>query len=251
MHNNTASLSVEHITVMHDQTVAVWDVSLTTYPGSLYAIVGPNGAGKSTLLKAIVGLQPVVTGTSNFFGGAWSAYRHMVAYVPQRATIDWSFPVTVADVVMMGLYGQLGWFARPKKEHRDAVMAALDTVQMLDYAHRHIGALSGGQQQRVFLARALVADAQLLLLDEPFAGIDMSTESLLFDVFARMKQQGKTIVVVHHDLQTLDKHFDWVFLLNKKLIASGPTSSVLVPEYICSAYGDRAQISYIKPGVQL
>jgi len=232
----------------HDLTVAyhtrpvLWDVDLSLPDGKLVAIVGPNGAGKSTLLKATLDLVPLSSGYVRVFGTHYDKARGRVAYVPQRESVDWDFPSTVLDVVMMGRYGKLGWFRRPSAEDRAAALDALKKVGMNSYADRQISRLSGGQQQRTFLARALVQDADLYLMDEPFAGVDAVTERTIIAILHELRDAGRTVVCVHHDLQTVPEYFDWVVLLNMRLIAAGPIEEVFTTEHLNHTYGGRLAI---------
>jgi manganese/zinc/iron transport system ATP- binding protein len=203
------------------------------------AIVGPNGAGKSTLIKAIMGLVPTAAGKVQVYGQPFAEQRQRVGYVPQRGSVDWDFPTDAQDVVTMGLYRKLGWVKRPGKPERAQAMEALHKVAMADFAGRQISQLSGGQQQRVFLARALVQDAQIYLMDEPFAGVDATTERAIIVLLRELRAAGKTVVVVHHDLQTVPEYFDWVTLLNVRRIASGPVESAFTEENLRRAYGGR------------
>ena len=212
--------------------------------GILLAVVGPNGAGKTTLLKSVLGLVKPIAGTITIFGGLYTQHRKKVAYIPQRTTVDWDFPINVLDVVLMGRYRQIGWIWRPTTQDRQRALDALAQMNLLKYASCPIGELSGGQQQRVFLARALVQDAELYLMDEPFGGVDIASEKMIIALLKQLSAQGKTIVVVHHDIQTLAEYFDWVLLLNIKCIACGPVHDVLMPEYICAAYGKRNLFVY-------
>ena len=200
----------------------LWDVDLQLPEGKLIAIVGPNGAGKSTLLKAILGLVQPITGWVEVFGEPYAQRRSWVGYVPQRESVDWDFPTTALDVVTMGLYGRMGWFRRPAPRHRELALECLEKVGIRDLARRQISQLSGGQQQRVFLARALAQDARLYLMDEPFAGVDATTERAILALLKELRSQGRTVVAVHHDLQTVAEYFDHVVLLNMRLVAEGP-----------------------------
>lgn len=231
------ALQIQQLSVNYEKTPILWDVSLKVPPGHLVGVVGPNGAGKSTLIKACLGLVQPLSGSVLFFGKPLKDIRLQVAYVPQRATVDWDFPITVRDLVLMGRYGRLGLFRRPTKADREAADHYLEMVGMLAYAHRQIGQLSGGQQQRVFFARALLQEADVYFMDEPFAGIDQATEAVLMDVLQRLKNEGKTLFVVHHDLNTVKKHFDWVILLNMRLIAYGTISEVFSPKNLATTYG--------------
>jgi manganese/zinc/iron transport system ATP- binding protein len=203
----------------------------------LAAIVGPNGAGKSTLLRCVIGAVRPTAGGVDVFGEPYARQRQRVAYVPQRTSVDWDFPTTALEVVTMGLYGRLGWFRRPRRREIDEARAALAMVGMADLARRQIAQLSGGQQQRVFLARALVQDADLYLMDEPFAGVDATTERSILELLGDLRSRGKTVVAVHHDLQTVATYFDWLALLNVRMIAQGPIREVYTPAHLRAAYG--------------
>ncbi|MDP1561889.1 MAG: metal ABC transporter ATP-binding protein [Pirellulaceae bacterium] len=232
-------LRVWDLTVAYQRTPVLWDVAFHVEPGSLVAIVGPNGAGKSTLLRAILNLIPRTSGKIQVFGDEFAAQRRRVGYVPQRESVDWDFPVSVLDVVTMGLYREIGWLWPVRKKHRARAMEALNQVGIADLAHRQISHLSGGQQQRTFLARALAQDADLYLMDEPLAAVDAATELAIIQQLRAMKQQGKTCVVIHHDLQTVPEYFDDVLLLNMRVVASGPVSEVFTPENLQKTYGGR------------
>ncbi len=232
-----APLAVRDLTVAYRDKPVLWDVDLTIPPGVLAAIIGPNGAGKSTLIKATLGLVPKAAGSVEIFGGAYAANRRLVGYVPQRGAVDWNFPTDALDVVMMGTYGQLGWVRRPGKAERDRALACLEQVGMADYATRQISQLSGGQQQRVFLARALAQDAQLYLMDEPFVGVDATTERAIVDLLRALRERGKTVVVVHHDLDSAPDYFDWLVLLNVRLIAAGPFAETFTTANLVRTYG--------------
>jgi len=217
-------------------------VDLSLPEGKLVAIVGPNGAGKSTLLKATLDLLPLSSGFVRVFGTHYRKVRGRVAYVPQRESVDWDFPSTVLDIVMMGRYGRLGWFRRTGAEDREAARAALRKVGMEPYADRQISRLSGGQQQRTFLARALVQDADLYLMDEPFAGVDAVTERAIIAILRDLRETGRTVICVHHDLQTVPEYFDWVVLLNMRLVAAGPIEEVFTTKHLNHTYGGRLAI---------
>lgn len=237
--DETIPLSVYDLTVAYQRKPVLWDVSFEIPPGSLVGVVGPNGAGKSTLLKAVLDLLPRASGRIRFFGQSYAAQRARVGYVPQRESIDWDFPVDALDVVTMGLYRQIGWFRRVTRRHRELAMAALEQVGIADLAHRQISQLSGGQQQRTFLARALVQGADLYLMDEPFAAVDAATQRAILSVLRQMKDQGKTAIVIHHDLQTVPQYFDYVLLLNMRVVAFGPTADVFTNENLQKTYGGR------------
>ncbi len=238
-HPRSSPMSIHDMTVAYHRRPVLWDIDYNTPPGNLIAIVGPNGAGKSTLIKAVLNLVPTVSGQVSFFGEPYKKQRRRVGYVPQRSSVDWDFPVNALEVVTMGLYRSIGWFRPVTKKHRQAGMAALDRVGMADYAKRQISQLSGGQQQRVFLARALAQEADLYLMDEPFAGVDAATERAIVAVLRELKDAGRTAMVVHHDLQTVQEYFDEVVLLNMRLIASGPVGDVFTEENLRATYGGK------------
>ena len=238
------AIEVTDLTVAYQDKPVLWDVDLDVPPGVLLSIVGPNGAGKTTLIKAILGLVRPAAGNVLIYDKPYETQRRIVGYVPQRGTVDWDFPTNVLDVVMMGHYGALGWIRRPGKQARELAMHALEKVGMEEYATRQISQLSGGQQQRVFLARALVQDSTVYLMDEPFQGVDATTERAIVDLLQELRANGKTVVVVHHDLQTVTDYFDWVLLLNIRRIASGPVEETFTPENLRETYGGR--IAFMK-----
>jgi manganese/zinc/iron transport system ATP- binding protein len=233
------AIEITDLTVAYGDTPVLWDVDLSVPRGVLMAIVGPNGAGKTTLIKAALGLVRAAAGQTLIEGKPYRQQRQLVGYVPQRGSVDWDFPTSVLDVVMMGRYGSLGWLRRPGKRERALAMDALGKVKMQDFAGRQISQLSGGQQQRVFLARALVQDAQVYFMDEPFVGVDAVTERAIVTLLQELRAAGKTVVVVHHDLQTVPEYFDWVTLLNVRKIASGPVAEVFTEENLRRTYGGR------------
>lgn len=235
----TFALEVTDLTVAYQDKPVLWDIDLIVPEGILMAIVGPNGAGKTTLIKAIMGLIEPAAGNVLVYGKGYRENRHLVGYVPQRGSVDWDFPTSVLDVVQMGRYGRLGWLKRPGATERALALEALEKVGMVDYADRQISQLSGGQQQRTFLARALVQDAQIYFMDEPFQGVDATTERAIIDLLQDLRANGKTVIVVHHDLQTVPEYFDWVTLLNVRRIASGPVADVFTDENLRAAYGGR------------
>lgn len=232
-------LTVYDLTVAYDRKPVIWDVGFEVPPGSLVGIVGPNGAGKSTLLKAVMDLIPKAAGRIQVFGGSYRQNRHRVGYVPQRESVDWDFPVDALDVVTMGLYSKIGWCMPVRRKHRRLAMEALDRVGIAHLAKRQISQLSGGQQQRTFLARALVQNADLYLMDEPFAAVDAATERAIVQILSEMKQQSRTAVVIHHDLQTVPEYFDYVILLNMRVVAHGPVGEVFTQENLQKTYGGR------------
>ncbi|PRY24950.1 manganese/zinc/iron transport system ATP- binding protein [Aliiruegeria haliotis] len=232
-------LAIRGLTVSYGEKPAVFSIDATIAPGSMTAIVGPNGAGKSTMLKAALGVVSPLSGTVTVFGQPLDIQRARVAYVPQRASIDWDFPARVIDVVLMGLSRELGLLGRVRDSHRKTALDCLSRVGMTDFAERQIGQLSGGQQQRVFLARALAQEADLYLLDEPFAGVDAATEKAIIDVLKSLKDQGRTVVAVHHDLSTVTEYFDHVFLINVRKVAEGPVETTFTSANLQDAYGGR------------
>ena len=233
------AIEVTDLTVAYGERPVLWDVDLTVPRGVLMAVVGPNGAGKTTLVKAMLGLVRPAAGRVLIHGRPYAEQRRLVAYVPQRGTVDWDFPTSVLDVVMMGRYGALGWIRRPGRRERELALDALRKVGMDELADRQISQLSGGQQQRVFLARALVQDAAIYLMDEPFQGVDATTERAIVTLLQELREQGKTLVVVHHDLPTVPEYFDWVTMLNVRRVASGPVEEVFTDENLRLAYGGR------------
>jgi manganese/zinc/iron transport system ATP- binding protein len=235
-------LDVHDVTVAYHRKPVLWNIDLTMQDPALVGIIGPNGAGKSTLIKAILGLVPLATGEVTIFGRPVKQQSRRIGYVPQRESVDWDFPVNVLDVVLMGTYGQLGWFRRPGRKQRAEAHQCLADVGMEEYATSQIGQLSGGQQQRVFLARALAQDADVYFMDEPMAGVDAATESVVFDLLRRLRQRGKTVLVVHHDLRTVPKYFEKVVMLNMRLAAYGPTAEVFTSENLQKIYGGRLDI---------
>ncbi|WP_291170283.1 ABC transporter ATP-binding protein [Gimesia sp.] len=237
--NAAIPLSVYDLTVAYHRKPVIWDVSFDIPPGKLIGIIGPNGAGKSTLLKAVMDLIPKASGRVQIFGKSYQKNRHRVGYVPQRESVDWDFPVDALDVVTMGLYKEIGWCLPVRKKHKVRAMEALERVGIADYARRQISQLSGGQQQRTFLARALVQNADLYLMDEPFAAVDAATEKAIVQILQEMKESGKTALVIHHDLQTVPEYFDYVILLNMRVIDHGLTADVFTPENLQKTYGGR------------
>ncbi len=232
------AIETESLHVNYGKTAVLWDVSLKIPKGCIVGMLGPNGAGKSTLFKAILGLVKPLSGKIDLLGGSLvSDVRQKIAYVPQRECIDWDFPITAEEVVLMGRYGRLGLFGRVRKADREAAANALDLVGMLPLAKRQISQLSGGQQQRLFIARALVQDADLFLLDEPFAGVDMGTEKAIMEILREQRRKGKTILVVHHDLTTVEEYFEWALLLNTRLIACGPIAEIFTKENLTRTIG--------------
>jgi len=233
------AVRVHDLTVAYREKPVLWDIDLVIPNGVLMGVVGPNGAGKTTLVKAMLGLVTPVSGRVLIHGQPYQANKRSVAYVPQRGSVDWDFPTTAFDVVLMGTYGRLGWFRRPGEREREAARDALAKVGMADLARRQIRELSGGQQQRVFLARALVQEAPVTFMDEPFQGVDAVTEAAIIDILRELRANGRTVLVVHHDLSTVADYFDWVTLLNVRKVAAGPTAEVFTPENLRAAYGER------------
>jgi manganese/zinc/iron transport system ATP- binding protein len=238
-HPRTAPLSIHDMTVAYERKPVLWDIDLDLPEGQLVGLIGPNGAGKSTLLKAVLDLVPKASGRVLVYGQPYRRQRQLVAYVPQRGTVDWDFPVSALDVVAMGRYGRIGWCRPVGAADRKAALAALERVGMAEYAKRQISRLSGGQQQRVFLARALAQEPRLYLMDEPFASVDAATETAIVSVLRELRAAGSTAMVVHHDLQTVAEYFDHLILLNMRLVAAGPVDEVYTPENLRKTYGGR------------
>ncbi|MFJ5762958.1 metal ABC transporter ATP-binding protein [Neobacillus sp. NPDC093182] len=235
----TSPVTVNNLTVAYQKKPVLEDISFSVPEGKLIGIIGPNGAGKSTLIKAILELIPTISGKVQIFGSSYKQSRKKVGYVPQRESVDWDFPTDALDVVTMGRYGHLGWFKRPGKTDTAIAMKCLEKLGMSQFANRQISQLSGGQQQRVFLARALAQDADLYFMDEPFVGVDAATEKAIITLLNDLKKQGKTVLVVHHDLNTVKEYFDWIMLLNKKLIGIGPTEVLFTKDYLQTTYGGK------------
>ncbi len=238
-HSPHSPLSVHAVTVAYHRKPVLWDVDYDARAESLIAIVGPNGAGKSTLIKACLGLVPRATGRVWFWGRPFEEMRHRVGYMPQRESVDWDFPVSALDVVCMGRYRKIGWCLPVTRRHKRAALECLDRVGMASLADRQIGALSGGQQQRVFLARALAQEADLYFMDEPLAGVDAATERAIIDVLRDLRERGRTVVCVHHDIQTVPEYFDHVLMLNMRVVAAGPVGQVFTRENLLKTYGGR------------
>ena len=241
-HSERSALSVHALTVAYDRRPVLWDVELEIPRGVLVGIIGPNGAGKSTLLKACMGLLPALAGDVRFMGQPIDRIRRRIAYVPQRESVDWDFPITALDVASMGAHARLGWFGFTGRAARDAGRRALDEVGLADVAHRQIGRLSGGQQQRVFLARALAQDPEVFLMDEPFASVDAATEADILAILGRLRNAGRTLLVVHHDLAVAREAFDWTVLVNTRVVAAGPTAEVMTDERLRLTYGGRLPV---------
>jgi manganese/zinc/iron transport system ATP- binding protein len=236
-HPTPFALQVHQLTVNYDKTPVLWDLSLEIPSGVIVGVVGPNGAGKSTFIKTALGLIQPISGKIEFFGQSLKEVRRRIAYVPQRSSVDWDFPITVRDLVLMGRYGSLGLFQWPRKADFAATDHALEIVGMNAYADRQISQLSGGQQQRVFIARALVQEADVYFMDEPFAGVDMATEAAIIKVLQQLKCGGKTVFVVHHDLNTVESYFDWIILLNMRLVACGKVTEAFNADTLNATYG--------------
>jgi manganese/zinc/iron transport system ATP- binding protein len=235
-------VDVHDVTVAYHRKPVLWDVDLAVDTPRLVGVVGPNGAGKSTLIKAILGLVPLVSGSVRVFGQALGQVRRRIGYVPQRESVDWDFPVNVLDVVLMGTYGRLGWIRRPGAKEKTWAKECLDMVGLRDLERQQIGQLSGGQQQRTFLARALAQEADLYFMDEPFAGVDAATEQAIIAILRKLRDEGKTVIVVHHDLRTVGRYFDHLVFLNVRLVASGPTAAVFTEDNLRKTYGGRLAI---------
>ncbi len=233
------AIRIADLTVAYQRKPVLWEINLSIPCGGLVGLVGPNGAGKSTLIKSIMDMVPRISGNIEVHGEPLEKQRQNIAYVPQRESVDWDFPATVLDVVTMGLYREIGWFKRIRKEHRKRSMDALDQVGIAELADRQISQLSGGQQQRTFLARALVQSANVFLMDEPFAAVDAATEQSIIQVLRQQQSQGKTILVVHHDLHTVPEYFDHLILLNVRAVAWGTMQATFTPENLRRTYGGR------------
>ncbi len=246
MTNKLPAIQIDDLTVAYDYKPVLWDIDLIIPEGVLMAIVGPNGAGKSTLIKSILGIIKPIAGSVQVFGKPYKKQVDKVAYVPQKGSVDWDFPTTALDVVMMGTYGSLGWIKRPGQKEKKAALEALEKVGMLEFKTRQISQLSGGQQQRIFLARALVQNAAIYLMDEPFQGVDATTEKAIINILKELRQAGKTLIVVHHDLQTVPEYFDWVTFLNVKGIASGPVKDIFNDDNLTKTYGINYKVAVNK-----
>ncbi len=246
LHEPNLALHVEDLTVVYEGKPVLWDIDLNVPPGVMAAIIGPNGAGKSTLLKSVLGLVQPTAGHVCIHGRSPRTQKRRIGYVPQRSSVDWDFPTTVLDVVTMGRYGHLGWLRWPGRDERERALAALEKVQLTHLADRQISQLSGGQQQRVFLARALVQEADVYFLDEPMAGVDATTERVVVNLLKELRDAGKTLIVVHHDLQTVRDYFDWLAILNVRVVAQGRVQDVYTGEHLKRAYGGR--IALIESG---
>lgn len=232
-----AVLTVNELAAAYRKNTVLENVNFEVLPGTLTGIVGPNGAGKSTLIKAMLDLHPKLTGSVSFFGSTFKKMKKRIGYVPQRGSVDWDFPTNALDVVLMGLYGEIGWLRWPMSSHKKKAIESLEKMGMGDYAYRQISQLSGGQQQRVFLARALVQNADLYFMDEPLVGVDAATEQAIMDILKELKRKGKTVMVVHHDLQSVEDYFDHILLLNKTVIKYGKTKDVFTKDNISKTYG--------------
>lgn len=235
-------VEVHDLTVSYHQNPVLWNIDLSLPAGALVGILGPNGAGKSTLIKAIMGLLDYNSGYVKLFDQELDKVRKRISYVPQRESVDWDFPASALDVVLMGTYHKLGLFRRPGKKEKALAMACLEKVNMTAFADRQISELSGGQQQRVFIARSLAQDADIYFMDEPFSGVDISTEKAIVALLKEMTAAGQTVVVVHHDIYSASEYFDWIILLNMHLIASGPTERVLTDELLQKTYGGKLSL---------
>lgn len=236
------ALEIHDLTVAFERKPVLWNIDLTIPQGKLVGIIGPNGAGKSTLIKAVMGILPLSSGYVKLFDQQIGDVRHRISYVPQRESVDWDFPASVLDVVLMGRYSKLGLFKRPRKADRDAAMDCLRKVGMESFAHRQISQLSGGQQQRTFLARALAQQADIYFMDEPFAGVDAATEKTIIGLLRTMTHSEKTLVVVHHDLHSVSQYFDWVIMLNTRLVGVGPTQTTFTQKNLHETYGGKLTI---------
>jgi len=241
-HDAACPVSIHDMTVAYHRRPVLWDIDYAAPQGNLIGIVGPNGAGKSTLIKACLDLIPRASGSVRFYGKPYKQQRKLVGYVPQRESVDWDFPASALDVVLMGRYGRIPWCLPPRRKDKEAALYCLERVGMAEYAGRQISKLSGGQQQRVFLARALAQDAQIYFMDEPFAGVDAATEGAIVTLLRELRERGRTVLAVHHDLQTVPEYFDHVMLLNMRIVAAGPTREVFTNENLQKTYGGRLTV---------
>lgn len=244
--NEKIAIKVDDLTVAYNYKPVLWDIDLAVPEGVLMAIVGPNGAGKSTLIKAMLDIIKPIAGSVEIFGEPYKKQYKEVAYVPQKGSVDWDFPTTALDVVLMGTYGSLGWIKRPGLKQRKEALEALEKVGMLEFKNRQISQLSGGQQQRIFLARALVQKASIYIMDEPFQGVDATTEKAIVNILKELRKSGKTVVVVHHDLQTVPEYFDWVTFLNVKKIATGSVKDIFNDDNLTKTYGINYKVSILQ-----
>ena len=246
MENQRLAIKIDDLTVAYNYKPVLWDIDLSVPEGVLMAIVGPNGAGKSTLIKAVLGIIKPIAGTVSIYGKPYAAQRKLVAYVPQKESVDWDFPTTALDVVTMGTYGRLGWIKRPGQKEKKIALESMEKVGMLSYKNRQINQLSGGQQQRIFLARALAQDASIYFMDEPFQGVDATTEIAIINILKELRKARKTVIVVHHDLQTVPEYFDWVTFLNVKKIATGPVKDIFNDDNLTKTYGINYKVAVNK-----
>ncbi len=246
MENQRLAIKIDDLTVAYNYKPVLWDIDLSVPEGVLMAIVGPNGAGKSTLIKAVLGIIKPIAGTVSIYGKPYAAQRKLVAYVPQKESVDWDFPTTALDVVTMGTYGRLGWIKRPGQKEKKIALESMEKVGMLSYKNRQISQLSGGQQQRIFLARALAQDASIYFMDEPFQGVDATTEIAIINILKELRKARKTVIVVHHDLQTVPEYFDWVTFLNVKKIATGPVKDIFNDDNLTKTYGINYKVAVNK-----
>ncbi len=232
------AIEIKHLNVSYYDHLVLNDINLNIPQGVMCAISGPNGAGKTTLVKSILNFIPHLTGSININGKGLKQEIDNISYVPQKESVNWQFPTTVSDVVLMGTYRELGWFKRPGKTQKDKANQAMKQLGILDLANKEIASLSGGQQQRVFLARMLCQDADIIFLDEPLVGIDKKSEQIIMNILNQLKEEGKTIIVVHHDLATIEKYFDYLVLVNHKIVTSGYVKDIFTPDNINQAYGE-------------
>lgn len=237
MNKNACCIHMNKWHVSYERTPVLWDISFDIPCSQLVAVIGPNGAGKSTLLKSMLGFIPVISGNVEFCGKSRKEFAQHIAYVPQKETVDWDFPITVFDLVLMGAYKRAGLFRWISRCEKRRAQECIEAVGLKGFENRQISQLSGGQQQRAFIARALLQEAEIYFMDEPFAGVDIATEKVIFQVLKKIQKQGKTVFVVHHDLHTVASYFDWAIILNVKLIASGPIEKVLTTQNLDLAYG--------------
>lgn len=241
-HLNDIPIEIHDMTVAYHKKPVLWNLDLKIPEGNLIGIVGPNGAGKSTMIKAIMELVPKASGWVRIYGRPYEEMRKKIGYIPQRGSVDWDFPVSALEVVLMGRYGHLGWFSRPGEKDYEIAEEALEKVGISEFRDRQISQLSGGQQQRVFLARALAQDAEIYLMDEPFVGVDAATEDAIIEILTELRSRNRTILVIHHDLQTVSEYFDWLIMLNMRIVAAGSIEDVYTRENLKKTYGGRLNV---------
>lgn len=236
------AIETHNLTVSYNRRPVLWNIDFEVPAGEIIGVIGPNGSGKTTLLKALMGLIPLSSGYVKIFDKELEEVRNRISYVPQRESVDWDFPASVLDLVLMGRYNKTNMFKRTSKKDIEIAKEALEKVNMLEYSNRQISQLSGGQQQRAFIARSLAQGADLYIMDEPFVGVDAATEEAILNLMTEMKKDGKTVLVVHHDLQTAKDYFDWIILLNTRMVAVGPMKDIFKEDLLQEAYGGKLNV---------